>query len=51
LPFSAATASYSSYSESCSVSAPRTSGSSSTMRILRVFGITSDLYSHSHLYD
>ena len=29
LPFSAATASYSSYSESCSVSAPRSSGSSS----------------------
>ena len=51
LPFSAATASYSSYSESCSVSAPRSSGSSSIMRILRVFGINFDLHSHSHRRD
>jgi hypothetical protein len=40
LPFSAATASNSSSSESCSISASRNSGSSSTMRILRVFGIS-----------
>src|SRR5215813_13429645 len=51
LPFSAATASYSSYSESCSVSAPRSSESSSIIRILRVFGIDSDIHSHSDPYD
>src|SRR5208282_3313655 len=42
LPFSAVTASNSSCSESCSVSASRSSASSSTIRILRVFGINSD---------
>ena len=41
-PPCAATASNSSCSESCSVSASRNWGSSSTMRILRVFGINSD---------
>ena len=51
LPFSAATASYSSYSESCSVSAPRSSGSSSIMRILCVFDIDYDLHSQSHPCD
>ena len=39
LPLSTAIASNSSCSDSCSVSASRISGSSSTMRILRVFGI------------
>ena len=39
LPFSTARASNSSCSDNCSVSASRISGSSSTMRILRVFGI------------
>ena len=34
--------------QSCSVSASRSWRSSSTMRILRVFGINSDPHSHSH---
>ena len=42
LPFSTATASNSSCSDSCSVSASRSSVSSSTIRILRVFGINSE---------
>ncbi len=42
----AALAPNSSYSESCSDSASRSLGSSSTMRILRVFGINSDPHSH-----